>query len=177
MTLPPELVEQVRQRASWACEYCSVTEADSAGQLSVDHFRPRSCGGPDDLSNLLYCCFRCNLYKADYWPTRPEDPVLWNPRQEPRATHLLPLADGRLHPITPTGEFSLRRLRLNRPPLIAYRLQRQSQREEARTLQQYRELLTALEQLYQQQLRVLEEHQQLLKEQKTLLRMLPNGEK
>jgi 5-methylcytosine-specific restriction endonuclease McrA len=79
MTLPAELVNRVRQRAQFACEYCGVTEVDSAGQLTVDHYRPRSRGGTDTLENLLYCCYRCNLYKADYWPEAPDDPVLWVP--------------------------------------------------------------------------------------------------
>ena len=73
MTLPPELVEQVRRRANFACEYCGVTETDAGSLLTVDHFQPRSRDGTDDLSNLVYCCPRCNLHKADYWPQKPGD--------------------------------------------------------------------------------------------------------
>ncbi len=81
MTISEGLRDQVRDRAKFACEYCGVTEADTGGPLTVDHFRPRTSGGTDELDNLLYCCFRCNLYKADYWPAQPTDPPLWNPRQ------------------------------------------------------------------------------------------------
>jgi hypothetical protein len=38
MTLPCDLVEQVRQRAGFVCEYCGVTEVDVGGQLTIDHF-------------------------------------------------------------------------------------------------------------------------------------------
>lgn len=108
MTLPVELSELVRRRANFACEYCGVSEIDAGGLLTVDHFRPRSHGGTDDPDNLIYCCHRCNLFKADHWPALPGDPMLWNPRQEPIAAHLVLLADGTLHPITAAGTVTLR---------------------------------------------------------------------
>jgi beta-xylosidase-like protein/HNH endonuclease len=64
---------QVRERAGFACEYCGVSETDAGGELTIDHFQPRTCGGTDDTENLLYCCHRCNEYKAGYWPERPDD--------------------------------------------------------------------------------------------------------
>jgi hypothetical protein len=134
-------------------------------------FHPQTKGGTDDLDNLLYSCNRCNQYKADYWPTHPADPVLWNPRRDPIATHLLSLADGTLYPITPIGSFTLKRLRLNRPPLIAYRLQQQYRAEEIRLLTRYRELVTMLEQLQQQQAALLDEQRTLLENQRALLRL------
>ena len=114
MTLPDVLREQVRRRAGYACEYCGVTETDVGGQLTVDHFQPKAHGGADDLLSLLYCCHRCNLYKADNWPAQPGNLALWNPRREPAETHILVLTDGTLHPLTATGAFTLQRLRLNR---------------------------------------------------------------
>jgi hypothetical protein len=172
MTVSAELVEQVRRRANFACEYCGVTETDAGGQLSVDHFRPQVHGGSDDLDNLVYCCFRCNLYKAGYWPAQSSSPMLWNPRQDPQATHLLGLADGTLYAITSTGAFTLKRLRLNRPSLVAHRLRRQTRAEEQRLLARLQELAMLLEQLHQQQTALLEEHRALLKEKRTLLRLL-----
>ncbi len=68
-----------------------------------------------------------------------------------------PLADGALHPITPTGTFTPRRLRLNRPPLPTNRLRRQSHAEELRLLARYREVVAVLEQLQRQQAALLEE--------------------
>jgi hypothetical protein len=89
----------------------------------------------------------------------------------------LPLADGKLYPITPTGEFTLRRLRLNRPPLVAYRLRRTSLLEELRLLTRYHEVLSSLEQLSQQQAALLEEQRALLEDQRTWLKLLKEAAK
>jgi 5-methylcytosine-specific restriction endonuclease McrA len=103
MMVSREDIELVRARAGLACEYCGVTETDCGGPLTIDHHCPQSHGGADHPNNLVYCCWLCNLYKSAYWPSGPKEPVLWNPRAEPRECHLLLLADGRLHARTPTG--------------------------------------------------------------------------
>jgi hypothetical protein len=172
MTIPANVRFTVRQRANFACEFCGVSEADTGGELTIDHFRPQTKGGTDDLDNLLYCCQRCNQYKAAYWPTQPDDPILWHPRHDPIETHFLRLADGRLHPITASGAFTLQRLRLNRPPLVAYRLRKQSEATEEHLLERYCNLVTVLEQLHQQQIALLEEQRSLLEEQRVLLQLL-----
>ena len=163
---------QVRQRANFACEFCSVAETDAGGELTIDHFRPQSKGGTDNVENLVYCCQRCNQYKADYWPVSENEPILWNPRREPFDIHLLTLVDGTLYPITPTGAFTLRRLRLNRPPLVAHRLRKHQQGQEQRLLARYRDLIVVLEQLQTQHAALLEEQRALLEEQRTLLQLL-----
>lgn len=175
MTIPDELRERIRQRANLACEYCGVTEVDTGGLLTLDHFQPQAHGGDDDARNLFYCCHACNSYKADYWPTQPTDIVLWNPRREPREVHMLALADGMLHPITATGAWTVKRLRLNRPPLVAYRRAKQSLSEERRLLTRYRDLVSLLENLQQQQAALLEEHHALLEEHRALLRLMLSG--
>mgnify|MGYP006306057101 CR=1 FL=1 len=162
------LRERVRQRASFACEFCGISETNAGGRLTVDHFQPRSKGGDDSFDNLLYCCARCNQYKLDYWPLKPDAPHLWNPREEPFTQHFLELEDGTLQPITATGAFTLKRLRLNRPPLVAHRLHN----KELRLLERYRDLVQLLESLLSQQAVLLEEQQRLLREQKRLLQIL-----
>lgn len=57
--------ERVRQRYDGRCGYCGLSEVDAGGELTVDHFRPVAAGGGDDDDNLVYACFRCNLYKGD----------------------------------------------------------------------------------------------------------------
>jgi hypothetical protein len=172
MTVSREDAEVVRVRAGRACEYCGVTETDCGGQLTVDHHRPQSHSGGDDPDNLVYCCWRCNLHKAAYWPAGATYPVLWNPRDEPRERHLLLLADGRLHARTPTGEFTLARLRLNRPALVAHRARRLGQAAEQGILERYRDLLTLLEQMQERHAALLEDHRALLQEQRDLIRLL-----
>ena len=77
-----------------------------------------------------------------------------------------------LHPLTAPGVFTLTRLRLNRPPLVAYRARRRQIREEARLLTQYRDLSRLIEQLLVQQSALIEEQRDLLEEQRALLRLL-----
>lgn len=172
MSIPTDVRWVVRQRAHFACEFCGVTETDTGGELTIDHFQPHTKGGTDAPENLLYCCHRCNQYKADYWPTQSEDPPLWHPRHEPIERHLLLLANGALYPITETGAFTLKRLRLNRPPLVAYRVRKQGEIAEYRLLTRYHDLVVILEQLHQQQVALLEEQQVLLEEQRRLVQLL-----
>ena len=53
MSLPEAIREQVRSRAICACEFCGVTEADTGGLLTMDHFRPSTQGGSDALEEVL----------------------------------------------------------------------------------------------------------------------------
>ena len=162
----------MRERAGFACEYCGVTETDAAGLLTVDHFQPQAQSGPDTLDNLLYCCTRCNQYKADYWPPTTNDPALWNPRLTPADTHFVTLADGQLFALTPIGTFTLWRLRLNRPQLVAHRLQKREQAEQTRLTTQLRDIITLQKQLSAQQAGLLEENHLLLAELRRVLRLL-----
>ena len=171
MTISLEIREQIRRRTNFACEFCGVSETDVGGQLTIDHFQPKSKGGEDFLENLLYCCICCNQYKQDYWFVG-DEPSLWNPRQEPASVHFLELDTGKLLPLTPTGEFTIKRLRLNRSPLVAYRLGKRRKAEEIRLLKQYKDLSQLLGQLNEQLVTLVEEQQQLLEEQRELIRFL-----
>lgn len=172
MTVPAAIRNQVRERANFTCEFCGVTETDTGAELTVDHFRPRAKGGDDDPDNLLYSCVRCNQYKLDYWPADASSPSLWNPRREPGTHHFVLLDDGTLHPLTPTGEFTLRRLRLNRPALVACRQRKKLRAEGTRLLLQHRGLVQLLEEMNSRLSALAEEQQQLLAGQRELLRLL-----
>jgi hypothetical protein len=171
MTITADLWQRVRERAQSACEYCGVTETDSAGALTVDHYHPTTRGGTDDFENLLYCCYRCNLYKAGYSPDPGSVSLLWNPRRESIQIHLLLLDDGTLYPVTPEGVFTLARLRLNRPPLVSYRLKKSQALAEQRLLTRYESLIALLERLGREQAELLAEQRSLLQEQRSLLRV------
>ncbi len=172
MSIPEAVREQVRQRAGFACEYCGVTETDTAGQLTLDHFHPRARGGSDAPDNLLYCCHRCNEYKSDYWPQTPGAQALWNPRQEAAQNHFLELADGSLYAINATGRFTLNCLRLNRPPLVAYRLRQRQGREEWYLLARLHDMVALVGQAQRQQTALLQEHRVLLQEQLRVMQAL-----
>jgi hypothetical protein len=162
----------VRRQAGFACEYCGVEEADVGGELTVDHYQPVAYGGSDDVDNLVYSCARCNLYKADYWPLASDAPSLWHPRREARETHMLELADGTVHPLTPTGAFTISRLRLNRRPLVAYRLRKMRSAEERRLHTAIEDIAQLVGRLQVRLESLLDEQRRLLEEQRMLLDIL-----
>jgi HNH endonuclease len=147
MSLTASIREQVRQRAQCACEFCGVTEIDVGGMLTIDHFQPNTKAGSDTLENLVYACIACNQYKQDYWSRTEIAPILWNPRQESASQHFVEQEDGQLTALTPTGAFTIKRLRLNRSQLIAARQRRQQQLQVERLLRRYQELTTLQSQI------------------------------
>ncbi len=174
MSLAASIREQVRQRARCACEFCGITEIDTGGMLTIDHFQPRTKAGSDELENLIYACITCNQYKQDYWPRTETAPILWNPRQESASQHFVEQEDGQLTALTPIGMFTIKRLRLNRGQLIVARQRRQQQLQAERLLQRYQELTTLQAQINVQLTDLAMEQQVLLKEQRKWLRMLLN---
>jgi hypothetical protein len=121
--------------------------------------RKRAAFHPD---NLIYCCFRCNQYKGDYWPQHPGDAPLWNPRHESGQAHFALLADGRLAALTPTGEATLRRLQLNRLQLVAHRLRARNADAQSQLLARHRQLTQALLRLLLRQSAIIREQNALL---------------
>lgn len=53
----------VLERDGFRCRYCGEGSADA--RLHVDHVKPVSKGGTDDLDNLVTACEGCNLGKLD----------------------------------------------------------------------------------------------------------------
>ena len=56
--------EVLRTRAGYACEYCRIPETLMGGRLTEDHIIPPNAGGSDDVDNLCWCCWWCNVYKG-----------------------------------------------------------------------------------------------------------------
>ena len=172
MSIPADIRRQVRERAFYACEFCGVTEIEIGGELTIDHFQPKSKGGGDDLDNLIYACIRCNQYKGDYWGGGTSATKLWNPRKEPASRHFLELENGVLMGLTQVGNVSIKRLRLNRPLLIRNRKRRQQRVEYERLVKRYRDLLELINQVTEQYAILYSEQQSLLELQQDLLRLL-----
>ena len=172
MTVTAAVRNRVSARAGCACEFCGTSETDAGGDLSVDQYRAVCRGGCDDADNLLYCCIQCNQFKGDYWPDGPDARPLWNPRADAFADHFVEMADGSLGPLTPAGAFTVLRLRLNRPALVARRIRDRRHAERERLLLRYREASDVLRLLLAQQGAVIEEQHAILEEQQDLLRDL-----
>jgi len=68
-------------RDSYTCQYCG-----SGKDLTIDHVVPRWVGGPQTWENLVTCCRRCNLKKADKTPQQANMKL----RSTPRRPHYVP---------------------------------------------------------------------------------------
>ncbi len=68
-------------RAEWRCAYCRIDLSKQFGESlsrwrrkwTIDHFIPRCVIDENKISlsdeeNLLLCCVKCNIDKADYLP-------------------------------------------------------------------------------------------------------------
>lgn len=115
--------EALRRRFQSRCGYCGVSESDVGAELTVDHFQPRSRGGADEPENWIYCCHACNEFKGDSWRPNSSQRIL-HPLRDNIAAHLIEQEDGTLKALSETGVFHIERLHLNRPQLVAYRVDR-----------------------------------------------------
>ena len=117
--------ERLRRAFGYCCGYCGVHEDECGGRLEEDHYQPRSQGGSDVPGNLVYCCPTCNRLKGSFWNHDVDSPrQILHPQSDDLALHMQVGPDGRLQPLTETGEFHIRRLRLNRAQLITLRSRR-----------------------------------------------------
>jgi HNH endonuclease len=117
---------QVRQRADQLCEYCHASEQWQYVRFTVDHVRPLSLGGVDDLENLALACFHCNRRKTNRLtavdPQSNEETPLFNPRQQVWCEHFIWSADGLLIlALTTVGRATIATLALNRERVINIR--------------------------------------------------------
>jgi 5-methylcytosine-specific restriction endonuclease McrA len=66
MAIPTAVKLQIRQRASFLCEYCHSSEEISPARFEIDHIQPKSIGGSDDIDNLALACQRCNSHHYNF---------------------------------------------------------------------------------------------------------------
>jgi 5-methylcytosine-specific restriction endonuclease McrA len=58
------LIEAVRRRAGYACEYCRLPDHLQLAPFEVEHIVSRQHGGATTLANLAYACLHCNRHKG-----------------------------------------------------------------------------------------------------------------
>jgi hypothetical protein len=172
LTVNSLAILEVRQRAKFRCEYCETNETDAGGQLTIDHFQPSSRGGDDDLDNLVYCCFRCNLFKGDYWPDEPSKSNLFDPRRDKSEDHFWLSDTGEIFGLTDRGRQTIERLRLNRPPLVLRRKNDNLKEQERQLLEQSQDAVQSLIRLSRQQRELLRAQRLLLEEQRRLIELI-----
>lgn len=72
----------VLARDRYTCQYCGIRGKD----LTIDHVVPKWAGGPHTWDNLVACCRRCNLKKADKTPQQAHMKLA----RKPRRPHFIP---------------------------------------------------------------------------------------
>lgn len=141
-----EVRDETRRLYDYRCGYCGISEAAIGNELELDHFKPKSANGGDELENLVYCCTSCNRRKGSFWPEAGEiTKRLLHPKADYLTLHLRQEENGWLIALTETGVFHIERFELNRPRLIALRQDWQ--------LQQWKESVNNEEETKRQNLR------------------------
>ena len=57
--------QSIKEAWNNRCAYCGSTPiVDESLELTIDHVRPKSCGGEDKTSNCIPACQRCNQDKS-----------------------------------------------------------------------------------------------------------------
>lgn len=145
--MEPRAREEVRERFAARCGYCGVHEESVGATLTLDHHRPQSRGGTDEIENLVYACPRCNEHKGLYWhDSDPPHVRLLHPGLDDLSLHLREDQSGRLTGVTPEGAFFIEKLRLNRAPLVAHRTRRRAEARRAGELEAAERRVRELEQ-------------------------------
>ena len=62
-SIPKGVRFDVFKRDSFKCQYCGATAPDIL--LEIDHIKPVSKGGTNDITNLITSCQACNTGKSD----------------------------------------------------------------------------------------------------------------
>jgi hypothetical protein len=124
--IPVVLADEVRLRARGRCEYCGLSQLGQEAVFHIDHIIPRAADGPTLSENLALACVSCSLRKgarrtAPDPETGAEEP-LFHPRQQRWADHFR--WDGNsVAPLTPIGRATVSALAMNRPIILAIRLE------------------------------------------------------
>ena len=124
--VPAALRDEVVLRAGNRCEYCGLSQVGQEAAFHIDHVVPRVAGGPTESDNLALACVSCSLRK---WacrtapdPATGEEEPLFSPRGQVWGDHFR-WEGAAVIPLTPTGRATVTALAMNRPLVIAIRLE------------------------------------------------------
>ena len=115
MTISKSIRRKVRERANYRCEYCLKPEGFSAHKHHVDHIIAQKHQGSDELDNLAWACFQCNVHKGSdiaSYDTKNNLTPLFHPRRQSWNKHF-ELVDEVIKGLTSVGEVTVSLLQIN----------------------------------------------------------------
>jgi hypothetical protein len=124
--IPAGMRRVVVFRAGSRCEYCGLAQQGQEATFHIDHVLPRAAGGTTTAGNLALACVSCSLRKESRRSGR--DPLtgrivpLFNPRRQNWDRHFRWEAFAVVG-LTPTGRTTVAALSLNRPLILAIRVE------------------------------------------------------
>ena len=126
MSISPAKRKAVAERANYLCEYCFSQRRYSPDSFSVEHIKPKSKKGSDELENLALSCQGCNGFKSN--KIRVIDSfsgkitTLYNPRRDVWEKHFEWSADfSEIVGLTAKGRATIELLKLNREEVVNLR--------------------------------------------------------
>lgn len=110
------LKKQVIDRANYRCEYCLQPDLFAYISHQIDHIISIKHGGENNLDNLAYACFQCNVNKGSDIGTvlLPDRTLirLYNPRIDYWHDHF-EIENGVIYAKTPIGQATIKILDFN----------------------------------------------------------------
>jgi hypothetical protein len=124
--IPARLRRLAVERANGRCEYCGLAQEGQEATFHIDHVIPVAYGGRTALDNLALACVSCSLRKASRLvapdPRSGKEVPIFSPRKDSWRRHFH-WKGAFVVPLTATGRATVEALRLNRPIIIAIRLE------------------------------------------------------
>jgi hypothetical protein len=124
--ISPALHAEVELRAGNRCAYCGLSQLGQEATFHIDHVIPRAAGGLTVPENLALACVSCSLRKwarqSAIDPDTGEEVPLFNPRTQVWTEHFR-WEGPRVLPLSATGRATVDTLAMNRPLIIAIRLE------------------------------------------------------
>jgi hypothetical protein len=125
-TIPASLRQLVIQRADNRCEYCGISQVGQVATFHIDHIIPAVAGGETVSDNLALACVSCSLRKGARQELEDLETgaivLIFHPRQQIWKEHFA-WNGVQVIGLTPTGRATLQALDLNRPTMLAIRVE------------------------------------------------------
>jgi hypothetical protein len=116
----------VVNRAGNRCEYCRLSQEGQEATFHIDHITPSARGGATESDNLALACVSCSLRKSARRsaldPLTGKKVSLFHPRRQSWSRHFR-WEGMTIVGSTPTGRATVHVLGMNRPLILAIRLE------------------------------------------------------